>query len=81
MHLYLCIINSQHKFTIMQVFTLEQTAAMYGITVERLKEQYRFNAEGMQRMYDKALETGKKVGGFTAGQLKAKVEEFKKLAQ
>lgn len=64
----------------MQIFTIEQTAAFYGITVERLKEQYKANAEGMQRMYNKAVSTGKKVGGFTADQLKAKVEEFKKLA-
>lgn len=64
----------------MQIFTLEQTAAMYGITVERLKEQYKANAEGMQRMYNKAVKTSKKVGGFTAEQLKAKIEEFKNLA-
>jgi len=61
-------------------FTIEQTAAMYGVTVEAIKAQYLANAQGIERMYNKAVDTGKKVGGFTAEQLKAKVEEFKKLA-
>lgn len=64
----------------MQILTLEQIAKMYGITIERLKEQYKANAEGMERMYNRAIQTGKKVGGFTSDQLKAKVEEFKNLA-
>jgi len=63
-----------------QIFTIEQTAAMYGITVERLKQQYADNAKGMERMYNKAVTTGKKVGGFTAEQLKEKIEQFKALA-
>lgn len=63
-----------------QIFTIEQTAKMYGVSVEAIKAQYAANAQGMERMYNKAVETGKKVGGFTADQLKAKVEEFKTLA-
>lgn len=63
-----------------QIFTIEQTAKMYGITVERLKQQYADNAKGMERMYNKAVETGKKVGGFTADQLKEKIEQFKNMA-
>lgn len=63
-----------------QIFTIEQTAKMYGVSVEAIKAQYLANAQGMERMYNKAIDTGKKVGGFTAEQLKAKVGEFKALA-
>lgn len=63
-----------------QLFTIEQTAAMYGVSVEAIKAQYLANAQGMERMYNKAVETGKKVGGFTAEQLKEHVEAFKALA-
>ena len=63
-----------------QFFTVEQTAAMYGVSVDTIKAQYLSNAQGMERMYNKAVATGKKVGGFTADQLKEKIEQFKKLA-
>lgn len=63
-----------------QIFTIEQTAKMYGVTIEVIKAQYLANAKGMERMYNKAVETGKKVGGFTADQLKERIEQFKKLA-
>ena len=63
-----------------QIFTIEQTAAMHGVTVEAIKAQYAANAQGMERMYNKAVSTGKKVGGFTADQLKVKIDQFKKLA-
>lgn len=63
-----------------QLFTIEQTAKMYGVSVEAIKAQYLANAQGMERMYNKAVETSKKVNGFTADQLKAKIEEFKNLA-
>ena len=62
------------------MFTLEQTAKMYNITVEALKIQYKANAEGLERMYNKAVSTGKKVNGYTADQLKIKVEQYKTLA-
>ncbi len=63
-----------------QLFTIEQTAAMYGVSAEAIKAQYFANAQGMERMYNKAVETGKKVNGYTAKQLEAKVKEFKALA-
>ena len=63
-----------------QIFTIEQTAAMYGVTVEAIKAQYLANAQGMERMYNKAVETGKKVGGYTADQIKERIEAFKALA-
>ncbi len=63
-----------------QIFTIEQTAAIYGVSIEAIKAQYLANAQGMERMYNKAIETGKKVNGYTAEQLKVKVEEFKALA-
>jgi hypothetical protein len=61
-------------------FTVEQTAKAFNVSVEAIKAQYAANAESMERMYNKAIETGKKVNGYTAEQLKAKVEEFKALA-
>lgn len=61
--------------------TIEETADFYGVTVEAIKAQYLANAQGLERMYNKAVSTGKKVGGYTAEQLKEKVDQFKKLAQ
>ena len=63
-----------------QIFTIERTAAMYGVSVEKIKAQYLANAQGMESMYNKAVSTGKKVGGLTADQLKVKIEQFKALA-
>ena len=64
----------------MQKLTIEQTAKMYGVSIEAIKAQYAANAQGLEKMYNKAVETGKKVNGYTADQLKEKVEEYKKLA-
>jgi hypothetical protein len=61
--------------------TIEQTAAMFGVTVEAVKAQYAANADVLERMYNKAVSTGKKQGGLTAEQLKGKVEQYKALAQ
>lgn len=62
-------------------FNIEQTAAMFNVSVERIKEQYAANAQGLERMYNKAVLTGKKQGGLTADQLKGKMEQFKALAE
>jgi hypothetical protein len=61
-------------------FTIEQTAAMFNVSVERIKEQYAANAKQLEGMYNKAVFTGKKQGGLQADQLKEKVEQFKTLA-
>lgn len=45
------------------MFNLEQTAKMYNISIERLKEQYKANAEGLERMYNKAVAPGKRLMG------------------
>lgn len=61
-------------------FTIEQTAVMFNVSVERIKEQYAANALQLEGMYNKAVATGKKQGGLTAAQLKEKVDQFKALA-
>ena len=57
--------------------TIEQTAKMYGVTVEAIKAQYLANIEGLERMHRKALETGKKVNGHKIDQLVKTIALFK----
>jgi hypothetical protein len=56
--------------------TIEDLAKLYNVSVERIKEQYAANAKGLQAMYEKALEKGKKVGGYTADQLKQMAADY-----
>lgn len=44
-------------------------AKMMNVTLEQVDAQYAANAEGFREMYNKAKQTGKKVGGYTANQL------------
>lgn len=53
----------------------------YGITMERLNEQYAANANDLKKMMDKALSTGKKVNGYTADQLKERYETYLDLSK
>lgn len=57
-------------------FTPEQAAKMFGVSIERIKEQYLANAQGLEKMYNKAIATGKKVNGYTAEQLEAITAEY-----
>lgn len=56
--------------------TPEQVAKMFGVSVERIKEQYLANAQGLEKMYNKAITTGKKVNGYTAEQLKSMTAQY-----
>lgn len=48
----------------------QMVAARFGCTVEQARRQYRRNADQLWEMRDRALETGKKVNGYTADQLR-----------
>ena len=63
-----------------QILTIEETAKRFGCTIEQIKAQYAANAAQMEKMHAKAVATRKKVNGFTAEYLAAKVAEFKVLA-
>lgn len=65
----------------MENLTTSQTASFFGVSVERIKQQYAENAKQLEQMYNKAVATGKKVNGFTAEYLKAKVTEYKHKAK
>lgn len=57
-------------------FTAQQAAKMFGVSIERIKEQYLANAQGLEKMYNKAIATGKKVNGYTTEQLEAMAAEY-----
>lgn len=48
---------------------------------EQIKRQVKANAEGLRKMEARALQTGKKVGGFTADQLSEMAVHYEKLAK
>ena len=62
-------------------FTIEQTAEMFGVSIQRIKDQYLANAKGLQQMLDKAVKTGKKVNNYTKEQLKEMVAKYNDLAK
>lgn len=45
-----------------------------------LQRQYRRNAEGLERMLAKAETTGKKVGGYTAADLRTIAADYRTLS-
>lgn len=47
---------------------------------DQLRVAYARNAAGLATMLDKAERTGRKVGGFTADYLRAKVAEYRRLS-
>jgi hypothetical protein len=65
----------------MQTMTIEHLAARYGVSVERIRQQYRDNADGLGKMAAKAENTGKKVNGYTAAQLREHEAEFRRIAE
>jgi len=50
-------------------------------TPEQMQRQYAKNAEGLRRLLARAESTGKKVNGFTAAQLRDRVEVFEAKAR
>jgi hypothetical protein len=57
-------------------FTPEEAAKMFGVSIERIKEQYLANAQGLEKMHQKAVLTGKKVNGYTAEQLEKLTADY-----
>ena len=56
--------------------TPEQAAKLFGVSLERIKDQYLANAQELEKMHGKAVKTGKKVNGYTAKQLAAITAEY-----
>ncbi len=59
-----------------------ETISMFGQQFKRdiIKGHYLANANGLKRMLDKAVVTGKKVNGYTAEQLTERVKFYNDLA-
>jgi hypothetical protein len=49
--------------------TIQQLASRYGVTADRIREQFARNAAGLRQMQGKAERTGRRVNGYTAEQL------------
>lgn len=60
----------------MKKYTVKEAAELFGVSEERIKQQYAENAKGLQNMLHKAVSTGKKVNGYTAEQLAELHSEF-----
>ncbi len=61
--------------------TKEEKCQLFGISMERLNEQYAANAAQLYKMYRKAFESGKKVNGYTADQLCESWQKFLALSR
>lgn len=60
----------------MKNYTALEVAKMFGVSIETIKSQYLSNAKTFEQMYNKAVSTGKKVGGYTAAQLEKLTGEY-----
>lgn len=61
-------------------YSASEFAAMFKVSPEAIKNQYRENLKGLKQMYAKAILTGKKVNNYTEQQLSEMVARFEKLA-
>lgn len=62
-------------------FSLKVASTLFNVTTDKIKAQYLKNAKDLQKMYDKAVSTGKKVNGYTASQLLEMKDRYFKLAE
>lgn len=61
--------------------TTKKTAQMWGVSPERLKEQYRANLSGLERLLAKAeMRPERKTNGYTLQELREVVAKYRKLA-
>ena len=60
---------------------MKTTTFFSQFTDEQIKRQYKSNLEGLTKMLNKAILTGKKVNGYTTDQLSAMVEQYTELAK
>ena len=63
------------------MFSNEQTCKLFRCSHEQITRQYGANAQQLHQMHEKAVQTGKKVNGYTAGQLKVLADRFDDLAK
>lgn len=61
--------------------SFSQTAMMFNCSLSQLKNQYAENKKQFEKMYAKAVATGKKHCGYTAEQLKDLVDKYSILAE
>ncbi len=60
--------------------TPQQKCNLLGCTMDQLNSQYAANAQQLEKMYEKAVATGKKVNGYTAAQLDKMTGDYYKMA-
>lgn len=65
----------------MTTFTEDQLAARFGVTVQQVRAMHADNGRALRRMLAKALQTGKKVNGYSAQKLRKMVADTEMLAQ
>lgn len=58
---------------------LKSLALRFGVTPEQLRQQYRANARQLRLLEAKAIESGRKVRGYTADELRTKAERIERL--
>ena len=62
------------------ILSVAQLAAIYRVTEDRIREQYRDNATVLRTMERKARATGRKVGGYAADELAGHAAAFEAIA-
>lgn len=60
---------------------IQQIAGFFKVTPDRVKEQYKDNAEVLRKMYEKSVATGKKVNGYTSLQLSEMYQKYLALSK
>ncbi len=64
----------------MKKYTPEEAAKLFGVSIDKIKDQYLANAKVLEGMHKKAVSTGKKVNNYTANQLETFTTEYYKKA-
>jgi hypothetical protein len=62
------------------ILNKQEIAAMFGVSTNRISEQYKDNAAGMRKLAEKARKSGKKVNGLTADEWEEKAKWFEEIA-
>lgn len=65
----------------MTTFTEDQLTARFGVTVQQVRAMHADNGRALRRMLAKALQTGKKVNGYSAAQLAVMLTETEQRAK
>ena len=65
----------------LSILTKPQTCKLFNCTIEQLNNQYKANAASFEKLYHKSLSSGKKINGYTSGQLYDMMIRYRKLAE